>query len=124
MARNPFPGWKPGTAGRTTAELAQWTDWYVGALADTARWQASTVRSLGFNGYVEVLTPGVGVYDRKLSTWYAGNLPNGVPRRRRGLGHRLQEARRHPEPGRQHLRPSPTDRAATPAATPPTAPRP
>ena len=78
MARNPFPGWKPGTAGRTTAELTQWTDWYVGALADTARWQATTVKALGFDGYVEVLTPGVGVYDRKLSTWYAGNLPNGV----------------------------------------------
>jgi hypothetical protein len=78
IGANPFPGWKPGTAGRTTTELAQWTDWYLGALADTARWQATTVRSLGFDGYVEVLTPGVGVYDRKLSTWYAGNLPNGV----------------------------------------------
>ena len=78
VGRNPLPGWKPGTAGHTTAELAQWTDWYLGALADTARWEASTVRGLGFDGYVEVLTPGVGVYDRKLSTWYAGNLPNGV----------------------------------------------
>jgi hypothetical protein len=78
MGRNPFPGWKPGTTGLTTAQLAQWTDWYVGALADAARWQATTVRNLGFRGYIEVLTPGVGVYDRKLSTFYAGNLPNGI----------------------------------------------
>ena len=78
MARNPFPGWKPGTAGRTTAELAQWTDWYVGALADAARWQATTVRTSASTATSRSLTPGVGVYDRKLSTWYAGNLPNGV----------------------------------------------
>ena len=78
IGRNPFPGWKPGTAGLSTAQVQQWTDWYIGALADTARWQATTVKNLGFKGYVEVLTPGVGVYDRKLSTWYTGNLPNGI----------------------------------------------
>ena len=78
LGRNPFPGWKPGTAGLSTSQLAQWTDWYVGALADSARWQATTVRNFGFRGYIEVLTPGVGVYDRKLGTFYAGNLPNGI----------------------------------------------
>ena len=78
VGRNPFPGWKPGTAGLSTAQVQQWATWYVGALADTARWQATAVKNLGFKGYVEVLTPGVGVYDRKLSTFYAGNLPNGI----------------------------------------------
>ena len=79
MADNPLPGWKPGTGGHTVHELALWTIWYISALGDTVRWQASTLRSLGFTGYVEVLTPGVGVYNRKLrSTYYENDMPNGV----------------------------------------------
>ena len=78
MPDNPLPGWKPGTDGQSIEDMRQWTFWYVAALADTARWQATTVRNLGFKGYVEVLTPGVGVYNRKLPTWYADNLPNGI----------------------------------------------
>ena len=78
MARNPFPGWKPGTAGLTQSQVLQWTDWYVGALADAARWQATTVISFGFHGYIQVVTPGTGVYARKLAGLAASNLPNGT----------------------------------------------
>ena len=78
MDRNPFPGWRPGTAGLTTTQVTQWADWYVGALADTARWQANVVRGFGFRGYVEVVTPGIGVLDRKLPSLAATNLPNGT----------------------------------------------
>jgi len=78
MDRNPIPGWRPGTDGHSITELAYWTIWYVEALADTVRWQAATLRNLGFHGYVEVLTPGVGIYNRKLRSLYADNLPNGV----------------------------------------------
>ncbi|GGL91444.1 hypothetical protein [Nakamurella endophytica] len=78
MPKNPFPGWKPGTAGLTAAQMTSWVNWYVGALADTVRWQAKSLQALGFTGKLQVLTPGVGVYARKVATWVSGNLPNGV----------------------------------------------
>ena len=78
MPRNPFPGFKPGTAALTAPQMTTWVDWYVGALADTARWQATAVRSLGFTGYIQVVTPGIGVLNNKIPTLVAGNLPNGT----------------------------------------------
>lgn len=78
MARNPFPGWRPGTAGLTSAQVNQWADWYIGALADTARWQATVVRSYGFRGYIQVITPGIGVLNNKIPGLVATNLPNGT----------------------------------------------
>jgi hypothetical protein len=78
MPRNPFPGFKPGTASLTAPQMTTWVDWYVGALADTARWQATTVRNLGFRGYVQVVTPGIGVLNNKIPTLVAANLPNGT----------------------------------------------
>jgi hypothetical protein len=78
MTRNPFPGWKPGTAGLTAPQMTQWVDWYIGALADTARWQATAVRNLGFTGYVQVVTPGIGVLNSKIPSLVASNLPNGT----------------------------------------------
>ena len=78
MALNPFPGWKPGTAGLTAPQMTQWVDWYVGALADTARWQANAVRNFGFTGYIQVVTPGIGVLNSKIPSLVATNLPNGT----------------------------------------------
>lgn len=78
MARNPLPGWKPGTAGMTTAQVSSWEQWYIGALTDVARWQINAAQALGFTGFSQVLTPGVGVYDRKIPGLVAQNLPDGV----------------------------------------------
>lgn len=78
MTRNPFPGWKPGTAGLTTAQVSTWEKWYIGALANEARWQINAVKALGFTGYNQVLTPGTGIYDRKIAGLVAQNLPDGV----------------------------------------------
>jgi hypothetical protein len=78
MALNPFPGWLPGTAGLTAPQMTQWVDWYVGALADTARWQANAVRNYGFTGYIQVVTPGIGVLNSKIPSLVATNLPNGT----------------------------------------------
>jgi len=77
MATNPLPGWKPGTTGKTQAQVTSWLNWYVGALADVARWQATAVRNLGFTGYIEVLTPGIGVLNYQIPALTAANLPNG-----------------------------------------------
>jgi hypothetical protein len=78
MAVNPFPGWLPGTAGLTAPQMTQWVNWYVGALADTARWQANAVRNFGFTGYIQVVTPGIGVLNSKIPSLVASNLPNGT----------------------------------------------
>ena len=78
MARNPFPGWKPGRVGLTKNQAAAWATWYVGALADVVRWQISTVRSLGFTGYAQIITPGTGVYARRLPALAAARLPDGT----------------------------------------------
>ena len=58
--------------------MNQWADWYIGALADTARWQATVVRSYGFRGYIQVITPGIGVLNNKIPGLVATNLPNGT----------------------------------------------
>lgn len=76
IAPNPFPGWKPGTAGLTAAQAKQWGLWYVDALADAGRWQMQTMRGAGFTGTFQILTPGVGVYARKIDVLAAQNLPS------------------------------------------------
>jgi len=65
IAPNPFPGWKPGqptyNSQPFTASGAQrWYSWYLGALLDSVNWQIQTYKSLGYTGYFQVLTPGVG----------------------------------------------------------------
>jgi hypothetical protein len=61
MARNPFPGWKPGDRSITTTQVGQWADWYLKALNDVANWQMTVMDGLGFRGYYQMLTPGSGV---------------------------------------------------------------
>ena len=67
-----------GATGLTKNQALAWANWYVGALADVVRWQIATVRSLGFTGYSQIITPGTGVYARKLPALAAARLPDGV----------------------------------------------
>ena len=103
MARNPFPGWRPGTAGLTTTQVTQWANWYVGALADTARWQANVVRGYGFRGYIQVVTPGIGVLNSKLPSLAATNLPNGTLGAGAAWGDPVLQDGRHPQRRRPRL---------------------
>jgi hypothetical protein len=62
---NPFPGWKPGQImydGQpfTASQVQKWYTWYLAALVDTVDWQIRTYKQLGYAGYLQVLTPGVG----------------------------------------------------------------
>ena len=62
----PLPGWRPGATtcnGQpvAVAQVQQWYDWYVGALVDSVNWQIQTYRSLGYSGFLQILTPGLGV---------------------------------------------------------------
>jgi hypothetical protein len=78
LPKNPFPGWRPGDGGLSPTQLRSWYDWYVGALADTADWQMSALKSLGYTGYFQILTPGVGVLPASLERAIAQGLPDGL----------------------------------------------
>lgn len=78
MARNPFPGWKPGHSGLTPVQVEKWADWYIGALSDVARWQIDTMRRAGFTGYAQIVTPGVGAVPSKYASAIAANLSDGI----------------------------------------------
>lgn len=68
----PYPAWTPGTG--TTTQAAEWIDWYIDALADCASWQMKYLRSLGFTGWFEILTPGSGTRPSVLATEVAARL--------------------------------------------------
>jgi len=57
MTANPFPRWKPGTAGLTQSQIDQWVSWYIGGLDNVTNWQMQTLSRLGFTGYYETVTP-------------------------------------------------------------------
>ncbi|WP_188940319.1 hypothetical protein [Nakamurella endophytica] len=78
VGANPLPDWRPGDDGEDATAVRQWYDWYVGALAETATWQIDLLRSLGFRGYFEILTPGVGVQPEALDRAVAAHLPPGL----------------------------------------------
>lgn len=78
MARNPFPGWKPGKHTITTAQVRQWADWYVGALDNVVDWQIGQFNRLGFTGLYQILTPGSGVRPDGYTNAINNYLPNGV----------------------------------------------
>lgn len=87
MARNPFPGWKPGQRtyhGRpfTTSQVKQWADWYVTALDNVANWQVNKFNSLGFYGYYQTITPGSG----ERPDAYASDIDNYLPNSMIGFG--------------------------------------
>jgi hypothetical protein len=65
QATSPLPGWKPGQTtlnggAVTTAQVAGWYDWYLGALVGGVNWQLDVYRGLGYQGNLQVLMPGVG----------------------------------------------------------------
>ena len=87
MARNPFPGWKPGQKtynGQpfSTSQVGQWANWYVKALDNVADWQINTFDSLGFQGYYQTLTPGSG----SRPSAYASDINNYLPNSITGVG--------------------------------------
>src|ERR1017187_1045196 len=76
MKANPFPSWKPGTAGLTQAQIDRWVNWYVGGLDNVTNWQMQALSSLGFTGYYETVTPGSGTRPDDLTQTEQQNLPN------------------------------------------------
>lgn len=78
MPRNPFPGWRPGHRGLTAAQTATWATWYVGALDNTVNWQIQRLRALGFAGYAQVVTPGLGVSPAQFTDAVHHRLPDGT----------------------------------------------
>jgi hypothetical protein len=76
MTRNPYPNWKPGTAGLTPAQINTWVNWYIGGLDDVTNWQMQTLSRLGFTGYYETVTPGSGTRPDYLTRTEQQNLPN------------------------------------------------
>ena len=78
MARNPLPGWKPGTTGgATVAQMTSWAAWYVSALDDAVNWQIQQVKQNGFTGYIQVVTPGFGLTPNKETNAIAAGLADG-----------------------------------------------
>jgi hypothetical protein len=76
MKANPFPNWRPGQSGLTPTQIDQWVNWYVGGLDDVTSWQTSTLSSLGFTGYYELVTPGSGTRPDALTAQERSNLPD------------------------------------------------
>jgi hypothetical protein len=78
MARNPFPGWRPGTAGLSATQVDTWANWYISALDNVAAWQANTMKVLGFDGFYQFLTPGLGALPVVYSYYVNANLPDSI----------------------------------------------
>lgn len=78
VRQNPFPGWTPGTSGRSPADMRTWVQWYVDSLANEARWQIDMMALLKFRGFNQIITPGVGVPPRALDRLVSANLPDGT----------------------------------------------
>jgi hypothetical protein len=76
MTANPFPRWKPGTAGLTRAQLGTWVNWYIGGLDNVTSWQMQILSKLGFTGYYETVTPGSGTRPDILTQTEQQNLSN------------------------------------------------
>ncbi|HWL89282.1 MAG TPA: hypothetical protein VNO21_25940 [Polyangiaceae bacterium] len=63
---NPYPGWIPGQSiyqGRSfaPADAKAWYDWYFGAMVAAHDWVIRAHRNAGFQGIIQLPTPGVGV---------------------------------------------------------------
>jgi hypothetical protein len=78
MPPNPHPGWRPGDRSLTTDQVAQWADWYIGALANVVDWQTASFDALGFRGYYQVVTPGSGVRPDDFRNAVRDYLPDGL----------------------------------------------
>jgi hypothetical protein len=49
-----------GTLNLGVSDVERWYAWYLGALVDEVSWQVQTYKSVGYTGYLYVLTPGLG----------------------------------------------------------------
>lgn len=74
----PYPGWKPGSTGFTPTQVREWADWYVRCLALTVDWQMGQLSDLGFKGWYQIVTPGLGVRPSQYDAAINNNLPNSL----------------------------------------------
>lgn len=73
---NPEPTWIPGTTHPGgTPGVTTWANWYLQSLVNTAVWQMDVCDAVGFNGWYEMICPGVGVHTNGLASAIAANLP-------------------------------------------------
>jgi hypothetical protein len=75
IGASPWPTWTPGTG--TVTQAGEWYEWYLDALADCASWQMRYIReTYGYQGWFELLTPGVGTrpgtYATELAARFSG----------------------------------------------------
>lgn len=96
----PFPGWKPGERqyrGQpfTPQQVAQWYDWYLGAMVDGINWQLGIYRRLGYRGELQVLLPGQGTrpqeYARGLARYLEGDADHSHTMSRAAVWHKVIE---------------------------------
>lgn len=60
QAACPYPGWAPGNASLTTAQVTAWYAWYLDSLIGEIAWRRDLFRSLNFTGAFHLVMPGVG----------------------------------------------------------------
>jgi hypothetical protein len=78
MTPNPFPDWRPGRPGLSTAQIDRWVDWYVGGLDNVTNWQMHILSALGYAGFYQLVTPGSGTRPDVLSAEEQRHLPDGI----------------------------------------------
>ena len=74
----PFPGWKPGKPTLDATHITTWADWYLNALVAGAAWQIRELDKVGFRGWYQVLTPGLGLRPAGYQRALAKHLPHGL----------------------------------------------
>jgi hypothetical protein len=74
----PYPDWKPGQTSITIAQVREWAEWYIQSLTDSVNWQMKFLRGLGFTGWFEILTPGMGSRPQQWESDIAARLPDGI----------------------------------------------
>lgn len=78
LSPDPLPPWTGPTTTAPQPQVRAWADWYLGALVDVVEWQRRLLRSLGFTGFEQVLSPGVGVRPPDFERIVAGGLPRSL----------------------------------------------
>jgi hypothetical protein len=63
-----------GDTSLSTADKTGFYDWYVGQLVNEAKWQADFATSLGFTGWIEIITPGSGARPSTVAQQIAANF--------------------------------------------------
>jgi hypothetical protein len=79
VGSTPLPGWIPGQSTFngvrvTSAQVTAWYAWYFGAMVNAHEWEINTIRSAGFSGYLELVTPGVGALPPRYNQRIAEDL--------------------------------------------------